>query len=99
MTREELILQLVQEIRDDQKSMVVKLNELSVNQISLKAELDAGRNGYAPHEVVAMLHWIDEQMKKQDKNTDGIRNAVINWLIPILGTAILVAVFNMYKYF
>jgi hypothetical protein len=98
MTNEELLLQLVREIHDDQKEVVKSVNILTLQQANLKAELEAGRNGYTPHEVVAMLHWVDDQMTKQEKQNDNIKTAFVNWLVPILCTAFIIGAIVMTKY-
>ena len=87
MTNEELLLQLVREIHDDQKEVVKSINTLTLQQAQLKSDLEASRNGYTPHEVVEMLHWIDDQMTKQEKQNNNIRTAFVNWLVPIIATA------------
>jgi hypothetical protein len=87
MTNEELLLQLVREIHDDQKEVVKSINTLTLQQAQLKSDLEASRNGYTPHEVVEMLHWIDDQMTKQEKQNDNIKTAFVNWLVPILASA------------
>jgi hypothetical protein len=89
MNNEELILGLVREIHDDQKDVVKAINELTMAHATLRAELEASRNGYAPHEVVRMLHWIDEQMKKQEKQNDNIKSAFISWAVPIISSAVV----------
>jgi hypothetical protein len=89
MNNEELILGLVREIHDDQKDVVKAINELTIAHTELRSELEASRNGYTPHEVVRMLHWIDEQMKKQQEQTSNIKGAFISWLVPILSSAVV----------
>jgi hypothetical protein len=87
MTNEELLLQLVREIHDDQREVVKSIHTVTLQQAQLKSELEAGRNGYTPHEVVEMLHWIDDQIKKQEKHDDNIKSAFISWVVPILASA------------
>jgi hypothetical protein len=98
MTNEDLLLQLVREIHDDQKGVVKSINTLTLQQAQLKSDLEASRNGYTPHEVVAMLHWVDDQMTKQEKQNDNIKTAFVNWLVPILCTALIVGAIVMTKY-
>lgn len=90
MNNEELILGLVREIHDDQKDVVKSIHELTMAHAELKAELQASRNGYAPHQIVSMLHWVEEQMKKEEKQADNIRSAITSWLVPILGSSFVV---------
>lgn len=90
MQNDDLLLQLVREIHDDQKEVVKSINTLTLQQSQLKSELEASRNGYAPHEVVTMLHWVEEQMKTAEKQTDNIRSAITSWLVPILGSSLIV---------
>jgi hypothetical protein len=87
VSNEELLLQLVREIHDDQKEVVKSINTLTLQQAQLKSDLEAGRNGYTPHEVVEMLHWIDDQMTKQEKQNDNIKSALVSWVVPILASA------------
>jgi hypothetical protein len=87
MTNEDLLLQLVREIHDDQKEVVKSINTLTLQQAQLKSDLEASRNGYTPHEVVEMLHWIDDQMTKQEKQNDNIKSAFVSWIVPILASA------------
>lgn len=89
MNNEELILSLVREIHDDQKDVVQSIHELTLQQAELKAELQASRNGYAPHEVVSMLHWVQQQMENEQKQADNIRASITSWLVPILGSAVV----------
>lgn len=90
MNNEELLLQLVREIHDDQKAVVKSVTDLTIAHNSLKNDIEAGRNGYSPHEVVAMLHWVDDQMAKQEKQNDNIKSAFISWLVPILASSLVV---------
>lgn len=87
MTNEELLLQLVREIHDDQREVVKSINALTLQQAQFKSDLEASRNGYTPHEVVEMLHWIDDQIKKQEKQNDNIKSALVSWIVPILASA------------
>jgi hypothetical protein len=98
MTNEDLLLQLVREIHDDQKEVVKSINTLTLQQAQLKSDLEASRNGYTPHQVVAMLHWVDDQMTKQEKQNDNIKTAFVNWLVPILCTAFIIGAVVMTKY-
>ncbi len=90
MNNEELILSLVREIHDDQKDVVESIHQLTLAQAELKAELQASRNGYAPHQVVSMLHWVEQQMRKETKQADNIRSSITNWAVPILGSSLVV---------
>lgn len=89
MTNEELLLKLVTEIHDDQKEVVKSINTLTLQQSLLKSDLEASRNGYTPHEVVEMLHWVQKQMNNQLKQNDNIKSAFTNWIVPILATALV----------
>ena len=98
MNNEELILSLVREIHDDQKDVVQSIHELTLAQAELKAELQASRNGYAPHEVVSMLHWVEKQMNSEEKQKDNIKTAFTNWLVPILASALTIGIVILTKY-
>ena len=98
MNNEELLLQLVREIHDDQKEVVKSIHGLTLQQAQLKADLEAGRNGYTPHEVVALLHWVSKQMEDAEKQTDNIKAAVIRWIVPILCSALFVGLVSLIKF-
>ena len=98
ITNEELLLKLVTEIHDDQKEVVKSINTLTLQQATLKSELEAGRNGYTPHEVVELLHWVEKQKSNEQKQNDNIKSAFTNWLIPILSSALVVGLAIMTKY-
>lgn len=98
MTNEDLLLQLVREIHDDQKEVVKSINTLTLQQAQLKSDLEAGRNGYTPHEVVELLHWVEKQKSNEQKQNDNIKTAFTNWLVPILATALVVGIAIMTKY-
>lgn len=90
MNNEEIILGLVREIHDDQKDVVKSIHELTMAHAELRADLQASRNGYAPHEIVTMFHWVEEQMKKEQKQSDNIRQSITSWLVPILGSSLVI---------
>jgi len=98
MTNEELLLQLVREIHDDQKAVVKSVTDLTIAHNTLKNELEAGRNGYTPHEVVELLHWVEKQMNNEQKQNDNIKSAFTNWLVPIIATALVIGFAIMTKY-
>ena len=98
MTNEELLLQLVREIHDDQKEVVKSINTLTVQQAQLKSDLEAGRNGYTPHEVVELLHWVEKQKSNEQRQNDNIKTAFTNWLVPILASALVIGVAMLTKY-
>ena len=96
-THEDLILSMLKEIREDQKAIVTQLNDLNKLQNIMKTELEISRNGYTPHEVVELLHWVSDQKIKEEKRNEIIRSAFINWLVPILATSALVGLFVLNK--
>lgn len=98
MTNEDLLLQLVREIHDDQKEVVKSINLLTLEQAHIKSELAASRNGYTPHQVVEMLHWIENQMTKQEKQNDNIKSAFVSWLVPLVCTALVIGAIAMTKF-
>lgn len=98
MTNEELLLKLVTEIHDDQKEVVKSINTLTLQQAVLKNDIEASRNGYTPHEVVEMLHWVQKQMNNELKQNDNIKTAFTNWLVPIVCTALVIGVMVLTKY-
>lgn len=99
MSNEELLLQLVREIHDDQKEVVKSINTLTLQQAVLKNDLEASRNGYTPHEVVEMLHWVQKQMNNEEKQNQNIKSAFTNWLVPIIASALVVGLAMITKYF
>lgn len=99
MTNEELLLKLVTEIHDDQKEVVKSINTLTLQQAVLKNDIEASRNGYTPHEVVEMLHWVQKQMNNEEKQNQNIKSAFTNWLVPIIASALVVGLAMITKYF
>ena len=97
MTNEDLLLKLVTEIHDDQKEVVRSVNTLTIQQAQLRSDLEASRNGYTPHEVVEMLHWVHDQKEKQEKQADKIKGAITSWLVPLICTALVIGLLAMTK--
>lgn len=93
----DIILNILNEIRQDQKQMVEKLNSLTNSQQQLKTELEISRNGYTPHEVVELLHYVKSIKDKSEKQSDTIRKTIIAWAIPILCSALIIGLTHMYK--
>lgn len=87
---EDIILQTLKEIRDDQKLIVEKVSRMD-------REMEITRNGYTPHQIVEMYHWIDEQREKNKKKDESIRKAIINWVTPILLTGLVLGLLQLYK--
>lgn len=85
-----IILVMLQEIRDDQKQMVKKLNDLAI-------EMEISRNGYTPHQIVEMLHWVAEQKEKSEKQSENIRRAIISWIVPVLLSAVVIGILTLHK--
>jgi hypothetical protein len=97
MNNEELLLQLVREIHDDQKEVVKSVHGLTLQQAQLKSDLEAGRNGYTPHEVVELLHWVNKQMDNAEKQTENIKAAIVRWVVPILCSALFFGLVSLIK--
>lgn len=87
---DEIILTTLKEIRDDQKIVVEKLARMD-------RELEISRNGYTPHQVVELLHWVDDQMRKEEKRNDTIKKAIISWAVPMMLSAMVLGIFMMNK--
>lgn len=87
---EEFLLDLLAEIRRDQKAIMEKLNTITI-------ELEVTRNGYSPHQVVELLHWVEEQKKRGAMQSEQIRKSVIIWVVPIVLTAVMTGIFMLYK--
>ena len=82
---DDLILQTLKEIRDDQKIIVQKVTRMEKDwEISI--------NGYEPHQVVELLHWVNEQKNKEEKRGEAIRKAIINWITPILLSGLILGI-------
>jgi hypothetical protein len=87
---EEFILDLLAEIRTDQKAIMEKLN-------SITTELEVTRNGYTPHQIVELLHWVEEQKARGAMQSEQIRKSIIIWIVPVVMTAIVSGFFMLYK--
>ena len=95
MSNEDLILQTLKEIREDQKFISNQLMELTHDQKEIEADLKAMRNGYDPHEIVELFHWVAEHKKKEQSRITEIQKAIITWVIPLLLSALIVGFFQM----
>lgn len=87
---EEILLTALREIRDDQKKIVQELSEI-------KTELAISRNGFTPHEVVELLHWVEKAKEKEERQADSIKKALINWGVPLLMSALVVGIITHLK--
>jgi hypothetical protein len=64
---------------------------------SITTELEVTRNGYSPHQVVELLHWVEEQKNRGAMQAEQIRKSVIIWIVPIIMTAVMTGIFMLYK--
>lgn len=87
---EEIILQTLKEIRDDQKLIVDKVSRMD-------RELEISRNGYSPHQVVELFHFVDDLKKREERKAETIRKAIINWITPILLSGVVLGLLQLYK--
>jgi hypothetical protein len=87
---EELILSRLKEIRDDQKFIVEKISRMD-------REMEITRNGFTPHQIVEMLHFVAKLKEKEEKYNETIRKAIISWITPILLGSIILGLIQMYK--
>jgi hypothetical protein len=87
---EELILSRLKEIRDDQKFIVEKISRMD-------REMEISRNGFTPHQIVEMLHFVAKLKEKEEKYNETIRKAIISWITPILLGSIILGLIQMYK--
>jgi hypothetical protein len=87
---EELILSRLKEIRDDQKFIVEKISRMD-------REMEISRNGFTPHQIVEMLHFVAKLKEKEEKYNETIRKAIISWITPILLGSIVLGLIQMYK--
>lgn len=89
MEQEHIILQMVNEIRTDQKMIITDINKLMVEQANIKNDIINSRNGYTTDEIVDMFHYVEKMMKKSDNTKNSIRTAIINYAVPLLCGGIL----------
>jgi hypothetical protein len=87
---EELILSRLKEIRDDQKFIVEKISRMD-------REMEISRNGFTPHQIVEMLHFVAKLKEKEEKYNETIRKAIVSWIVPILLGSIILGLIQMYK--
>jgi hypothetical protein len=87
---EEIILQTLQEIRADQKIIIDKVTRMD-------RDWEISRNGYTPHEVVELLHFVNDLKVREEKKAENIRKAIINWVTPILLSGVILGLLQMYK--
>jgi hypothetical protein len=87
---EELILSRLKEIRDDQKFIVEKVSRMD-------REMEITRNGFTPHQIVEMLHFVSKLKEKEEKYNETIRKAIVSWIVPILLGSIILGLIQMYK--
>jgi hypothetical protein len=87
---EELILSRLKEIRDDQKFIVEKVSRMD-------REMEISRNGFTPHQIVEMLHFVSKLKEKEEKYNETIRKAIVSWIVPILLGSIILGLIQMYK--
>lgn len=83
--QEELILQMLKEIRDDQKTIMSRLTRIDT-------DLEISRNGYKPHEIVALLHYVDDLKKREENRNKTIVRSVINWVVPMLLSSLVIGI-------
>jgi hypothetical protein len=87
---EELILSRLKEIRDDQKFIVDKITRMD-------RDMEISRNGFTPHEIVEMLHFVAKLKEKDEKYAENIRKTIISWIVPILMSGLVMGLIQMYK--
>jgi hypothetical protein len=87
---EENILQTLKEIRDDQKLIVDKITRMD-------RDMEITRNGFTPHQIVEMLHFVSKLKEKEEKYNETIRKAIVSWVVPILLGSIILGLIQMYK--
>lgn len=85
----DLILNTVKDIHNDQKVILERLTKIETDLLITK-------NGYKPHEVVELLHYVDELKTKENTRNDAIRKAVISWIVPILLTSVSIGIYAQY---
>jgi hypothetical protein len=87
---EEILLSTLKEIRDDQKLIVDKITRMD-------RDMEITRNGFTPHEIVEMLHFVAKLKEKDEKYNETIRKAIVSWIVPILLGSIILGLIQMYK--
>ena len=93
---DEIILGVLQEIKENQKAMVSELAKMHDAQIEIKTELAISRNGYTPHQIVELLHWVEREKERAEQQSENIRKAIISWIVPILCSAVVIGLVTMY---
>ena len=87
---EEIILSTLKEIRDDQKLIVDKITRMD-------RDMEISRNGFTPHQIVEMLHFVAKLKEKDEKYAENIRKTIISWVVPILMSGLVMGLIQMYK--
>jgi hypothetical protein len=87
---EEFILDLLAEIRDSQKLIEEKITRMD-------RDMEITRNGFTPHQIVEMLHYVAKLKEKEEQHSETVRKAIITWIVPIVMTAVVSGFFMLYK--
>lgn len=93
----DLILSILQEIKEVQKEIAGELNDLKTMQTEIRTELAILRNGYTPHEIVELLHWVEREKLKSEQQSASIRSAIIGWIVPIVCSAAVAGLIMYFK--
>lgn len=88
-SNDDLILGMLQEIRDDQREANKTIQKLILDHTNIINEMRSARNGFSPSEIAEMLHWVKRTMSTEDKTSDKIREKIIDWSVPILISALV----------
>jgi len=59
--------------------------------------MEITRNGFTPHQIVEMLHFVSKLKEKEEKYNETIRKAIVSWIVPILLGSIILGLIQMYK--
>ena len=95
--QDQVIIEMLHEIRNDQRSIMTEVNKLAMTQVELKADLAIARNGYTPHQIVELLHWTESQKLRAERQSDNVRKAIIAWVVPILCSALFAGLIILFR--
>lgn len=93
VNKDDLIIQMLQDIKNAQASQLALINSLNAEHTILKGDVITMKNGYEPYEITQMLHWVDKKMKDDESVHVDIKKSLINWIVPALLTLMVAGAF------
>ena len=98
VNKDDLIIQMLQDIKNAQAAQLAQLNNLYAEHTILKTEIGTMKNGYEPHQVTQMLHWLDKKMKEDEHVHLDIKKSFINWIVPGLLSLLMVGIYVFFNH-